>query len=147
MNASENKRLMEGIFSEMTRGNSKPLVDSMDDDFCWIVSGTTPWSRKYEGKVAVIKELFAPLQSVLLAPITIIADRFIADEECVVVEARGSNTTRNGVSYHNRYCFVFRLVDGKLREVTEYMDTQLAVTVLGDPHSYQDKPAAKQTAW
>jgi uncharacterized protein len=143
MNASENKRLMERIFSEMARGNSRPLVDNMADEFCWTISGVTPWSRKYEGKAAVIKELFAPLQSVLSVPITIIAERFIADENFVVVEARGSNTTRNGVSYHNRYCFVFRLFDGKLREVTEYMDTQLAVTALGDPRSYRDKPAAE----
>lgn len=35
--------------------------------------------------------------------------------------------------YCNTYCFVFRLREGKLAELTEYMDTELATAALGDP--------------
>lgn len=48
------------------------------------------------------------------------AHRFIAEGECVVVEARGNDLTKAGMRYDNDYCFVFRLADGKLREPTEY---------------------------
>jgi ketosteroid isomerase-like protein len=65
--------------------------------------------------------------------ITTVAHRFIADGDHVAVEARGANTTRAGARYDNSYCFVFRLADGKLAEVTEYMDTELVTAVLGDP--------------
>jgi ketosteroid isomerase-like protein len=51
----------------------------------------------------------------------------------VAVEARGDNITKAGVPYCNTYCFVFRLEDGKLKEVTEYQDTELATRALGDP--------------
>jgi ketosteroid isomerase-like protein len=49
-----------------------------------------------------------------------------------VVEARGNNTTKTGKPYNNAYCFVIRLHDGKLKEITEYMDTELVTAVLGD---------------
>jgi hypothetical protein len=49
------------------------------------------------------------------------------------VEARGSNTTNAGVPYNNRYCYVFRLAEGKLQELTEYLDTELVTAALGDP--------------
>ena len=61
------------------------------------------------------------------------AHQFIAEGDHVVVEARGNNVTKAGLPYNNAYCFVVRLTDGKLREITEYMDTELVSAVLGDP--------------
>jgi len=130
MSAAENKQLMQHIFDELGQGNSRPLVESMADDFCWTVTGSTKWSRTYKGKEAVLGELFATLRSRMADRIRTIAERFIAEDDVVVVEARGNNTTKNGKPYNNRYCFVFRLANGKLQEVTEYMDTLLVATAL-----------------
>jgi len=130
MSAAENKQLMQHIFDELGQGNSRPLVESMADDFCWTVTGSTKWSRTYKGKEAVLGELFATLRSRMADRIRTIAERFIAEDDVVVVEARGNNTTKNGRPYNNRYCFVFRLANGKLQEVTEYMDTLLVATAL-----------------
>jgi ketosteroid isomerase-like protein len=47
-----------------------------------------------------------------------------------VVETRGSVATKTGARYDNAYCFVFRLDGGRIREITEYMDTQLVAEVL-----------------
>lgn len=104
----------------------------MADNFRWTVTGTTPWSRTYDGKNSVLKELFGTLRSKIAGHIKLTGHRFIAEGDSVVVEARGSNTTRTGKPYNNRYCFVFRLSEGKLLEVTEYLDTELLVTALGD---------------
>jgi len=54
--------------------------------------------------------------------------RVIAEDNYVVVECRGKTTTNTGRPYNNKYCFVFRMEDRKIKEVTEYMDTQLVVT-------------------
>jgi len=132
MSAAENKQLMQHIFDELAQGNSRPLVESMADDFCWTVTGSTKWSRTYKGKEAVLGELFATLRSRMADRIRTIPERFIAEDDVVVVEARGNNTTKSGKPYNNRYCFVFRLANGKLQEVTEYMDTLLVATTLGD---------------
>lgn len=132
MSATENKQLMQQIFSEMAKGNSRPLVEAMADDFRWTVTGTTPWSRTYAGKEAVLTELFTTLRSRMADRIKTIPLRFIAEDDLVVVEARGSNTTASGKPYNNTYCFVFRIAGGKLQEVTEYMDTLLVMAALGD---------------
>ena len=131
MGAAENKQLMRHIFSELSRGNSRPFVEIMAEDFRWTVTGATPWSKTYEGKRAVLAELLGQLRSRFDAPVRVRAHRLIAEDDYVVVEARGeNNVTKGGTPYNNTYCFVFRLADGRLREVTEYMDTALVLTAL-----------------
>lgn len=97
----------------------------MADDFRWIVTGSSKWSKTYEGKQAVLMELFGTLRSKISGRIRTTAHRFIAEDDHVVVEARGNNTPKKGLPYNNTYCFVFRISDGKVKELTEYMDTEL----------------------
>ena len=130
MEAAENKQLMQEIFAGLSQGDSRLFVEHMTDDFRWHVSGSSRWSRTYDGKQAVLSELFGALRKRITGRIKTIPERFIADGEFVVVQARGDNTTVAGKPYNNRYCFVFRVTDGKLREVTEYMDTELVRTAL-----------------
>ncbi|HJT52629.1 MAG TPA: nuclear transport factor 2 family protein [Candidatus Angelobacter sp.] len=132
MSTAENKKLLESIFSELSVGNSRPFVEAMADDFSWTVTGTTKWSKKYAGKSVVLGELFGTLTSRMDGRIKTIPDRFIAEGELVVVEAHGSNMTKSGKPYNNRYCFVFRVSDGKLKEVTEYLDTELVSSALAE---------------
>jgi uncharacterized protein len=133
MSAAENKQLLQHIFAELSKGNAEPFVESMADDFRWVVTGNTKWSRTYEGKQSVLTELFGALRSKVGDKITTTAHRFIAEDDFVVVEAQGSNTTKSGIPYNNTYCFIFRISEGKLHEVTEYLDTELVTAALGDP--------------
>jgi ketosteroid isomerase-like protein len=128
-----NRWLVEAIFAGLAQSDSRPFVDAMAEDFRWTVTGSTKWSRTYAGKQAVLGELFAPLRKRIRDRVRTHAQRFIADGEYVVVEARGENTTTAGRPYNNRYCFVFRVAGGKLKEVTEYLDTELVTSALGDP--------------
>ena len=132
MNALENKKILQAAFAELAVSNAKPFVDLMADDFSWVCTGTTQWSRRYAGKQTVLGELFAPLRA-KLGRITTVAHRFTADGDTVVVEAQGRNTTRDGVAYNNQYCFVIRMEEGKMHELIEYFDTDLVNRALGTP--------------
>jgi ketosteroid isomerase-like protein len=132
MGTAENKKLLQDIFSRLSQGNSSLFVESMDESFQWIVTGHTKWSKTYAGKQTVLRELMGALQTALAGRIRVTGTRFVADGDIVVVEAKGSNTTKAGKPYNNNYCFVFRLAEGKLQELTEYMDTQLVVEALSD---------------
>ena len=132
MGTAENKKLLQEIFSGLSQGNSSLFVESMDESFQWIVTGHTKWSKTYAGKQTVLRELMGALQTALAGRIRVTGTRFVADGDIVVVEAKGSNTTKAGKPYNNNYCFVFRLAEGKLQELTEYMDTQLVVEALSD---------------
>ena len=133
MGASENKKLMQEIFAGLANRNGTPLIERMSDDFRWINIGTSKWSGTFDGKAAVLRDLLAPLRARLVERSRTVARRFIADGDYVIVEARGDNITKAGKPYNNEYCFVFRLSDGKIKEVKEYSDTALVDAVLGDP--------------
>lgn len=133
MGSTENKQLMQDVFAEFAQANSRPFVDAMADDFRWTISGNGRWSRTYDGKQAVLTELFPALRERIEGRIKMSAHRVLADGDYVVVEAHGANVTKAGMPYNNSYCFVCRFADGKLVELTEYMDTELVTAALGDP--------------
>ncbi len=138
MSASDNKKLMQEIFAGLANRNGTLFTERMSDDFRWINIGTNKWSGTFDGKAAVMRDLLGPLRARLVERSRTSAHRFVAEGDCVVVEARGDNVTRAGKLYNNEYCFVFRLADGKITEVKEYSDTALIDAVLGDP---RDVPA------
>jgi uncharacterized protein len=129
----ENKRLVQHVFDELAKSNSQPLLDHLAEDFRFVIMGTGAWSRSYDGKAAVLAELFAPLRERIAGRITTIPVRLIAEGDLVVVEARGRNTTRDGKAYNNAYCNVLRLEAGRIAEWTEYCDTLLIESALGPP--------------
>jgi uncharacterized protein len=75
--------------------------------------------------------LLSPLLSLFADQYTNTAHRFIAEDDYVVVECRGRVTTKSGAPYNNTYCWICRFADGKLQELTEYLDTELVTAALG----------------
>lgn len=140
---SENKRIVQCVFDELAKGNSKPLLDRLADDFRFVIMGTGSWSRSFDGKAVVLTELFAPLRERIAGRIATIPVRLIAEADLVVVEARGRNTTREGRAYDNTYCNVIRLEAGQFKEWIEYCDTLLIENVLGPPPMAPSHPAAQ----
>ena len=133
MHSAENKQLMQSIFSELSKGNSKPFVEHLAGDVRWTITGTTKWSKTFQGKQDVLTDLLEPLRSQFAVPYKATAHRIIADGEHVVVEGRGCVTTKAGLPYNNAYCWVYRIAEGKIKEITEYLDTELVTAALGQP--------------
>jgi uncharacterized protein len=133
MTAAANKQLMQTIFAGLAVGDARPFVNALAEDFVWTLTGTTPWSKTYRGKKAVRDELLKPRFAQFADQYINTATRFIAEDDLVVVECRGKVTTKSGQPYNNIYCWVCRLENGKLKELTEYMDTALVERVLADP--------------
>jgi ketosteroid isomerase-like protein len=133
MNAAENKRLMGDAFDELADGNGQQFMGLLGEDIRWTVIGTTPWSRTYEGKRAVRDELMRPLFAQFADRYTNRATRIVAEGDVVVIECRGRVATKAGKPYNQTYCYVCRLADGKVRELTEYLDTEMVSTALDPP--------------
>ena len=134
MRTANHKSAMQQAFDALAEGNGQPFVALMADDFRWVMTGTTAWSRTYEGKQAVLDELFKPLFAQFQRPYRNTAQRFIAEGDDVVVLCQGQVTTRRGKPYNNRYCYVCRFGDdGCMHELIEYFDTELVSTALEAP--------------
>lgn len=135
MTSAHNKQLLQAIFAETAKGNGRPLVAAMSEDVTWTIIGSTKWSKTYHGRKAVLSELLGPLNAQLVNGNTITAHRFMAEDDQVVVEARGHNTTKTGKAYRNTYCWIFRLNQGKVIDLVEYTDTALIESVLQPPQA------------
>jgi uncharacterized protein len=136
MSATANKKLIEEIFA--AAGHPDPAVRdralfiaSLADDATWTVTGQYSWSRTFRGKDAILNDLLGHVRSQLVDRGRTVAHRCIAEGDYVVVEAKGDNLTKNGMRYDNDYCLVYRLADGKIKEIREYCDSVLTETALG----------------
>src|SRR5215510_9856891 len=131
MSAAANKKLMETIFAGVAAGDRKLFGDALADDVTMTVTGQYSWSQTFHGKDVVLRDLYGYVASLLKENRRTVPFRFIADDEWVVVEARGDMETTAGVRYDNHYCLIYRIEGGRIREIREYNDSTLCERVLG----------------
>jgi ketosteroid isomerase-like protein len=142
MGAAENKRLIETIFASIAAGDRAPFVTALADDVTMRVTGRNSWSQTFHGKDALLRDLYGYLATLVAEGRRTIPLRFIADDDHVVVEAVGEMRTKAGVPYDNEYCLVYRLKDGRIVEIREYLDSELCERVLGPYPADRRRPQA-----
>ena len=97
MGAAENKQILRHVYAEISKGNVQALLDALAEDVQWTIIGATALSGTSRGKQQVIEKLLQPLRARLAdGPLVFTADRFIAEGEHVVMEARGQATAKSG---------------------------------------------------
>jgi ketosteroid isomerase-like protein len=128
-----NKEAIIQAFQGVAEGNGEALIALLAEDVIWTIIGTTAWSGTRNGKAEVFAKLVAPLVAALANAPVLVPKAFIGDGDYVVVEAEGRNRTRTGKVYNNTYCLVFRMANGKIQEVREYLDTALVEATLDPP--------------
>jgi ketosteroid isomerase-like protein len=129
----DNRWIITSIFAELEQGNPRPFAEALAEDVRWTTRGSSVWSRTFEGKAAVLEQLLGPVRAQLVERVRLSVRRILADWDVVVVEAMGRAMTKTGKPYNNDYCFVYKLAGGKIIEVTEYLDTELASGALRAP--------------
>ena len=107
------------------------LRSAIADDARYTIIGTTKYSGTFNGKQELINKLLDPLTAQLEGGIAVTPDNLIADGDYVAMQAHGKARSKNGRSYDNTYCHVFRIANGKVQEVTEYLDTELVTSAFG----------------
>jgi ketosteroid isomerase-like protein len=131
MGAAENKKLVETLFAELSRGNVAGFLDGLADDVEITIIGSTRFSSTYRGKQDWMNRLLTPLAAELDGGIEVKPQRMIAEGETVVVQSRGRSTTKTGKPYNNTYCQVITVVGGKVKTFIEYLDTELVTQAFG----------------
>ena len=67
------------------------------------------------------------------APMEVAIEDMVAEGESVCVQTTINATTASGEPYENHYHFVFRIREGRIVAVKEYVDTLYAQRMLFDP--------------
>ncbi len=131
MDVNQNKQIIQSFFEAGNRGDMERCVELLADDVSWTDIGTTKFSGTYVGKEALSSNLLGPLFGQLKSGIQSTIENIVAENEFVVVQSHGEAQTIDSRPYNNTYCHVFKLRDGKIQEVTEYLDTALTTATFG----------------
>jgi ketosteroid isomerase-like protein len=129
--AAANKKLVQQIYADSADRSGTTFADNLADDASWIVTGQYSWSHEFRGRDAIQNGLMGHFRSFFAVRPRTVAFNFIAEGDYVVVEARGDNVTKAGLRYDNQYCMVWRIENGRIKEIKEYCDSALVERVLG----------------
>lgn len=131
MGVAENKELVRGFFGDIAKGNIEGALGRMAEDVRFTLIGTTKLSGVFTSRKEFVDRVMAPLGAQLEGALTITVDNMIAEGDNVVVQSHGKSSTRKGIPYNNTYCQIFRIDGGKIKEMTEYLDTELVTRAFG----------------
>jgi uncharacterized protein len=132
MSAAENKQLVQQIYVDSASRSGTTFADNLAEDAVWVVTGQYSWSHEFAGRDAIQNGLMGHFRSFFEGRPRTVAFNFIAEGDYVVVEAKGDNVTRAGQRYDNQYCMVWRIENGRIKQIKEYCDSALVERVLGE---------------
>src|SRR3954452_3646390 len=93
---AENKALLRHIYTEASRHNSNPLLETLAEDAVWTIIGSTFLSGTFRGKDAILTKLLGPLAASTENGVTFTIERLIAEDDHVVLIATGRPPRRPG---------------------------------------------------
>jgi len=125
----ENKAVVRKCLETFSKGDIAGVAAMMTEDANWVVKG------KLEGLAGTYpRDQFAELaggatvnyrdKALKIEPVAM-----TAEGDRVAVEATGYAVMNDGRIYDPEYHLLFRITDGKITEVREYMDTHLAYSI------------------
>ena len=124
MTTAETRALVRRWFEAMRAGSAE-LPELLTDDVSWWVPPSSPLGGLHEGKRKVLA-LMAQGVALYDGPLEITLESLIAEGERAAVELVIDGRTAKGEPYHNFYHFGFRVRDGRICAVREYVDTLYA---------------------
>jgi ketosteroid isomerase-like protein len=126
MDASVNKALVKRYFAAMQSGDPD-LPELLSDDVVWWVPESSPLGGNHEGNAAVLQLMSGGVDLYdANTPMQIEVEQMLAEGEWVAVQLVLSARTAKGEDYRNHYHFAFRIRDGRICHVKEYVDTLYA---------------------
>ena len=123
----QNKKITRDFFEALSTGSNKYLDFYTDDSIIWTAGNNSIGGTRTKKEVVTFAE---NILSVFPSGITFNITGITAEDERVAVEISGEAIHASGETYNNQYHFLLRIKDGKILELKEYMDTQLAAKIL-----------------
>ena len=125
--ADQNKKITKEFFEALSNGSDKYLDFYTDESIIWTAGDNAMGgSRTKEEVVGFAQNILSAFPT----GITFNIKGMTAEDERVAVEINGEAMHASGATYNNQYHFLLRIKDGKILELKEYMDTQLAAKIL-----------------
>jgi len=119
-----NKAVVEGVVAALNARDFGRFGELLADDVSWTIMGIdSPLGGVSMDRATVLEELPKLIGLWSDGP-RIVIKQLIAEGDWVVMEGDGEGTFVDGSPYENHYASVFEVVDGRVRTMREYMDTE-----------------------
>ena len=115
---SSHRQLIRDFFTAIPSGNVPDDLLTPDMTF-WSVNGGTAEKARFQGAMKILASIFS-------GDLAYTIDSLTAEDDRVVAEVRSHGTLINGEATSNTHMFLFRIRDGRIASVAEYMN-QLVV--------------------
>ena len=125
--SKNNKKIATEFFNSLSSGTEDYLDFYTDDSTIWTAGDNAIGGTRSK------KEIVEFAQGILAAfpnGITFNITGMTAEDDRVAVEVSGESIHASGKPYNNKYHFLLIIRDGKIIQLKEYMDTQLAAKIL-----------------
>jgi uncharacterized protein len=121
-----NRKIVLEFLGAFSAGRFDQVFAMLDDQATWWANGTVDGisGRRTKQQFAAAVSGISELSTTGGLPVVVLSTT--AEGDRVAVEAKTDARFTNGKAYRNDYAFMFALRDGKITEVKEYMDTELA---------------------
>ena len=128
MGIEENKELVLEYFRRMQAGEAA-VAELLADDVTWWVPESSELGGTHRGKAAVLA-LMGKGAELYQLPLKLEIEEMVAERDWVCVQLVVEAKTAAGSPYRNDYHFAFRVRDGRIAAVREYVDTKYASELL-----------------
>ena len=126
------KHVVQRYLDALVAGDLETIRDSFAADAVWTMYGELPIAGPWRGREAIVDDFLVAAGGTLYEPGSVEFEfpTLIGEGDTVVLEWRVRARTAAGGDYANAYCGLFRVRDGRIAEVREYLDTQYAARTL-----------------
>ena len=130
--SEENKKVVRDAYSAISKGDAEEFFGKLSDDVEWFFIGSHRFAGTLKGKDQIMNDLFNVLGDQLEGTgISLEIKQLIAEGDKVVAEMQGTARSVSGKDYNNTYNIILTVKDGLIREMREYLDTELVTEVFG----------------
>jgi ketosteroid isomerase-like protein len=129
------RRVIESFYEAVAAGDMDAVIAAFADDVVVEVMGSSPISGRHVGREAFLADAMGPIMAVLDPETVQLAttwEIFAAEGDRVAARMTGTAASLSGKRYDNSYCQLFRIRDGQIAEMYEYLDTALLEDAIFD---------------
>jgi ketosteroid isomerase-like protein len=137
MTPEQNARIMRDTYHKLETGEDYTALDKIyaDDATFTLYGHATPICGEGKGMTGAgshyeVRQLASASLRFDTYKFTI--DNIVAGGDFVVLQAHGFCTAMNGKVYNQEYCLVYKLENGRVKAVGEYLDTEMVRACMVD---------------
>ena len=120
---SNSRKLVQDSFDRWRAGTGGPF-ELLADDARWTIVGSSPVSKRYDGKEQFMAEVIRPFNARMERPLRPAVRRIYTDGDAVVVLFDAESLCVDGKAYRNTYAWFIEMKDGRAVDVTAFFDTR-----------------------